>query len=334
MACGSSDGIRLAALGHAQSAQFVYEGHLDDQGQPANGRYHLKLQAFGYATGGATLAAPVTVSEVLVKEGHFRVEFDLPLVAADQVWLEVALRGSGEPAFSAIPGRSKAISAALIGACWSTTGDSGSNPANNFIGTTDAQPLVVRTHNAQSPRMEPSAATFNGQPITTHTIAGSIANVVTAGVRGATISGSGVPSGNGNPNYSGGNPNHVTDPYGTVGGGYGNRAGHGVDSTADRPLATVGGGGGNTASASYSTVGGGGDNTASGDVSTVGGGESNCAGGFWSWADAAPRYAVKAELQPLAVSTDGRFTLKAVNAPQGGCDPFPDPLFADGFEAP
>jgi hypothetical protein len=70
-------------------------------------------------------------------------------------------------------------------------------------------------------------------------------------------------------------------------------------------------------------------------------------------ADEAPRYAVKAELQPLSVSTDGRFglaasaryvpeqtsadgrfTLKAVNAPQGGCDPFPDPVFADGFEAP
>jgi hypothetical protein len=70
-------------------------------------------------------------------------------------------------------------------------------------------------------------------------------------------------------------------------------------------------------------------------------------------ADEAPRYALEAELQALAVSTDGRFalaararyvpeqtsadgrfTLKAVNAPQGGCDPFPDPLFADGFEAP
>jgi hypothetical protein len=70
-------------------------------------------------------------------------------------------------------------------------------------------------------------------------------------------------------------------------------------------------------------------------------------------ADETPRYAVKAELQPLAVSSDGRFalaasarylpeqtsadgrfTLKAVNAPQGGCDSFPDPLFANGFEAP
>jgi hypothetical protein len=70
-------------------------------------------------------------------------------------------------------------------------------------------------------------------------------------------------------------------------------------------------------------------------------------------ADETPRYALEAELQPLAVSSDGRFalaasarylpeqtsangrfTLKAVNAPQVGCDPFPDPLFANGFEAP
>jgi hypothetical protein len=66
-----------------------------------------------------------------------------------------------------------------------------------------------------------------------------------------------------------------------------------------------------------------------------------------------PRFRVEAELRPLAVSAcgrfaldaqarlapeaksaDGRFTLKAVRVPAVGCDPFPDPLFADGFENP
>jgi hypothetical protein len=274
--------LLLAALGPAQAAQFVYEGRLDDRGQPANGRYDLKITAFGQAAGGTTLAAPVTVTDVAVKDGQFRVELDLPLVATDQVWLEVALRGSGEPGFSAIPGRSKAVAAPLIGACWSTTGDSGSDPATHFIGTTDNQPFVVRTQNAQSLRIEPSGELFNGQPITTNTIAGSSANSVTFGVRGATIAGGGVPAGDSDPNYNDENPNRVTDHYGTVGGGYANRAGDAAGSANDRPFATVGGGFSNTASSGFSTVGGGDHNTASGDRSTVGGGNSNTASGVRS----------------------------------------------------
>lgn len=42
--------------------------------------------------------------------------------------------------------------------------------------------------------------------------------------------------------------------------------------------------------------------------------------------DAAARYT------PQAKSTDGRYALKAVNVPAGGCEPFPDPLFSNGFE--
>jgi hypothetical protein len=274
--------LLLAALGPAQAAQFVYEGRLDDRGQPANGRYDLKLTAFGQAAGGTTLAAPVTVSDVEVKDGQFRVELDLPLVAADQVWLEVALRGSGEPGFSAIPGRSKAIAAPLIGACWSTTGDSGSDPATHFIGTTDAQPFVVRTNNAQSLRIEPSGELFNGLPITTNTIAGSSANSVTAGVRGATIAGGGVPAGDSDPNYNNESPNRVTDHYGTVGGGSGNQAGDAGGTPVGRPFATVGGGWNNIAYGGGSTVGGGDHNTASGTTSTVGGGSSNTASGNFS----------------------------------------------------
>jgi hypothetical protein len=42
-----------------EAASFVYEGHLDDLGQPANGRYDLKLSAYGAAIQGTTLAAPI-----------------------------------------------------------------------------------------------------------------------------------------------------------------------------------------------------------------------------------------------------------------------------------
>ena len=39
---------------------------------------------------------------------------------------------------------------------WSLTGNSGTNPATNFIGTIDGQPLVVRTNNAERLRVDAS----------------------------------------------------------------------------------------------------------------------------------------------------------------------------------
>lgn len=262
----------------AMAAKFVYDGRLDDRGQPANGQFDLRLGAYAHHKDGVSLAAPIEFSAVEVVDGHFRLEFDLPLAFDDQAWIEVALRESGiAGAYSAIPGRNKALATPLIGQCWSSTGDSGSNPATNFLGTTDAQPLVLRTANVPSLRVEPSSVLFNGVPITTNLIAGSSANGVTAGVRGAVIAGGGVPAGNSDPDEFDEAPNRVTDHYGTVGGGYGNRAGNDAGSTSDRSLATVAGGRGNVASGDRSFVGGGDDNLSSGFASTTGGGTANAA---------------------------------------------------------
>lgn len=44
--------------------------------------------------------------------------------------------------------------AAVINAnAWSLTGNAGTNPATNFLGTTDAQPLVIRTNNTEAIRV-------------------------------------------------------------------------------------------------------------------------------------------------------------------------------------
>ncbi|HEY3137413.1 MAG TPA: hypothetical protein VGL29_15395 [Blastocatellia bacterium] len=125
-------------------------------------------------------------------------------------------------------------------------------------------------------------------------------NRVTAGVVGAVIGGGGF---NGPINFpsglmrAGDNSNRVTDWFGTVGGGLGNRAGNsditldnavgatvggGQFNTASGTSSTVGGGAANTASGFDSIVGGGGANTASNSNSTVGGGEFNNASGPWS----------------------------------------------------
>lgn len=307
-ACGGLTGS-LPAL---QDAQFTYQGSLFDLGEPANGRFDLRLTAYAQQQLGTTLASPITFNAVEVKDGRFRIDLDLP-AASDAVWLGVEVRPAGDGVFSAIGGRSKAIAAPLVGQCWSTTGDSGSSSAN-FIGTIDAQPFVVRTQNVQSLRIEPSTTLFNGIPITSNTIAGSRSNDVFTGARGATIAGGGVPNGDTDPLYDDEGPNRVTDHYGTVSGGYANRAGDSLGTLADRSFATVGGGIDNTASGAnsvvgggqsnsaiglsstvsggvngsasgtYSTVGGGSRNTASALSSTVGGGFENCAGGSYSWA--------------------------------------------------
>jgi hypothetical protein len=108
-------------------------------------------------------------------------------------------------------------------------------------------------------------------------------NRVRPGVVGATIGGGGF---NGSITFpSGGvepfdNSNSVFDWFGTVAGGFHNRAGS-DDATLDNAIfATVGGGYYNIADGYASTVGGGVANIASGHTATVGGGSNNTATGY------------------------------------------------------
>ncbi len=178
---------------------------------------------------------------------------------------------------------------------WSLSGNAGTDPATQFLGTTDAQALELRTGNARSLRIEPSGLTSGtpALPVTANIIAGSLANEVSSGALGATIAGGGSSFGESDPMQPGG-ANRVTGHYGTVGGGLGNRSGGGGsdpdinrfstvsggrENAADGDSSTVGGGWRNTAAATQSTVGGGHENIAAAVQSTVGGGTSNVASG-------------------------------------------------------
>jgi len=175
---------------------------------------------------------------------------------------------------------------------WNLTGNAGTDPNTNFIGTTDASALELRTANVRGLRIEPSAELFDGLPITANVIAGSRANEVSPGVRGATIAGGGVPDGDSDPDFIDEFPNRVTGHYGTVGGGFDNQAGDDDGNAGTSPFSTVGGGSINRAFGFASTVGGGQRNNASGGNSTVGGGRENNArggvstvgGGVGNWA--------------------------------------------------
>ncbi|NQT84940.1 tail fiber domain-containing protein [bacterium] len=140
------------------------------------------------------------------------------------------------------------------GARWSLTGNTGTSPGTNFLGTTNNVALQLHVNNARALRLEPHATSPN-------VIGGYGGNSITAGAYGATIGGGGQSS------YV----NSVTGNYGTVSGG--------IFNTASGYSATVGRGDHNTASSQLATVGGGLLNT-SGELGTVGGGAWSLATGY------------------------------------------------------
>ncbi len=97
-------------------------------------------------------------------------------------------------------------------------------------------------------------------------------NSIFASVFGGTIGGGGTD----------GFANLVTDHYGVVAGGRGNRAGDFDGDVTDAAYSTVAGGAQNTASHLHASVGGGFQNTANGEVSTIAGGQGNQAPGKWA----------------------------------------------------
>jgi trimeric autotransporter adhesin len=262
----------------ARAGSFSYQGALTDRGHPATGYYDFQLTAYSSGKSLDSVLAPIVFEQVPVSEGRFQLQFELASADTDALWVELGVRDSGGNAFSRLPERTKAIATPLIGQCWSTSGDSGSNPATNFLGTTDAQALVVRSANQQVTRLEAFVLPGPAGGFTANVLQGSPENFIVAGVRGATISGGGARSGDSEPSpLSGEGPNFVSDHYGTVGGGYNNLAGNGGATLNDNPFATVAGGIGNQAQGPTSTIGGGAGNLAVNTGSTVAGGTGNLA---------------------------------------------------------
>jgi len=147
-----------------------------------------------------------------------------------------------------------------VGHEWSQVEGHGTGTGLWWLGTTTSQALELRVNSARALRLEPNATSPN-------LIGGNSGNWVTVGAVGATIGGGGAS----------GNPNRVTDDYGTLAGGRFNQAGDATGTTADRPYTTVGGGYSNYARFSYATIAGGSINTASGSYASIGGGQGNTA---------------------------------------------------------
>jgi hypothetical protein len=186
-----------------------------------------------------------------------------------------------------------------VGSFWEGLGNAGTSPTNgNFLGTTDNQPLELRVNGQRALRLEPNT---NGMP---NVIGGAPNNFVDPGIVGATIAGGGALNQTISSFMPGPSSNHVSDIFGTIGGGRLNtvNAGHGtiaggLENTI-YPLAydgvigggffnvlwtnsfrcVIGGGGANLIGGpalSYSFIGGGFGNTIRGSDAVIGGGSGN-----------------------------------------------------------
>jgi hypothetical protein len=113
-----------------------------------------------------------------------------------------------------------AAPATALSNAWKTTGNTGTTPGPNFLGTADNQPLELSVNGGRALRLEPGSPT-NGAP---NLIGGAPVNFVAPSVFGAVIGGGGAT------NYFGTiRSNSVLANWGTIGGGSQNTIDIGAD---------------------------------------------------------------------------------------------------------
>jgi hypothetical protein len=274
-----SGGQESASLLAPMGAGFTYQGQILRDGEPVTAVCDVTFRLYDQATGGSQVGSTI-VKAVPIANGLLTTDLDFgaaPFIGEAR-WIEIALQCPGDAGPTVFSERQalapapyalyapRAGDADLLGgkpatAFWQLNGNGGTDPALNFLGTTDPVNLTLAVSGTAALRLEPNATSPN-------LIGGHQANSVNGGVAGATIGGGG----------SSGGTNVVTDDYGTIGGGVNNRVGNVFDPVTDAPYATVGGGYGNLAAAEAATVGGGEGNW-SGSYATVGGGRTNSASG-------------------------------------------------------
>jgi hypothetical protein len=291
LALAASAGFAQDPVGTA----FTYQGQLKQNGSPVTGSADFVFTLWDAPTGGNQVG--VTVQSETgghpVVDGLFTIELDFNpsgewIFDGTALWMEVSVdypAGSGQwetlsprqrlttTPFASFSTLATAVPWAGIldmpagfadgtddvgdGSFWSLTGNAGTAPGTNFLGTTDDTPLELRVNDYRALRLEFAG----GYP---NVIAGQSTNYADPDVVSGTI--------------AGGRLNSVHDWQAVVGGGVGNQAGS-VNST-------VAGGDYNVIGnvAGWATIGGGQQNEATQEYATIPGGQQNLAGGEYSFA--------------------------------------------------
>lgn len=80
--------------------EFLYQGHMDDDGQPATGLFEFRFQLLDAAVGGSVIGPTLTNAQVEVVQGVFQtvLDFGPDAFAGEARWLEIAARTQGSTA--------------------------------------------------------------------------------------------------------------------------------------------------------------------------------------------------------------------------------------------
>ncbi|MDJ0755049.1 MAG: right-handed parallel beta-helix repeat-containing protein [Ardenticatenaceae bacterium] len=94
----------------AGGTAFTYQGYLIDGGSTANGNYDFEFRLYDAETAGNQIGSVITVDDLAVSDGEFRVDLDygVDIFDGSDRWLEVSVRlGSDSGAYTLLSPRSQ-----------------------------------------------------------------------------------------------------------------------------------------------------------------------------------------------------------------------------------
>ncbi len=167
---------------------------------------------------------------------------------------------------------------------WGLTGNAGTTPGTNFIGTTDNKLLEFKVNNLTSMKIIPKNVFGDTTP---NIIFGGSSNTISFDIVGALIGAGKNNSINSNSSesniiISGGYNNSISNVTTSITGAV--ISGGDGNSITDGSYSTISGGSGGVITKAYAVIAGGRSNKALGNASVVPGGTSNVAGGRYSFA--------------------------------------------------
>src|SRR5271155_3745616 len=81
----------------AQGTAFMYQGRLNDGGNPATGNYDLRFQVYDAVTNGNAISVPLTNSATAVNNGLFTttLDFGAGIFTGTNYWLQIGVQTNG-----------------------------------------------------------------------------------------------------------------------------------------------------------------------------------------------------------------------------------------------
>jgi hypothetical protein len=138
----------------AQGTAFTYQGQLQDNGSLASGTYNLQFTLYTNATGGASVAGPVTNNAVAVTNGLFTVTIDFGsnVWNGETNWLQIGVESNGAATFTNLSPRQELtpVPYAIYAEGGNAAGLSGTIPMSSFSGVYGGAVSLTNTGNSFS----------------------------------------------------------------------------------------------------------------------------------------------------------------------------------------